>query len=81
MAKEDFWHALGRWSGPIRQLWRISGMLWEDGQAPSDSCGGGNADLLQEDGQAPSDSCGEFLACSGKMVRPKSVDFWSALER
>ncbi|KAL5463569.1 hypothetical protein EMCRGX_G032477 [Ephydatia muelleri] len=69
--KEDFWHALGRWSGPIRQLWRISGMLWEDGQAPSDSCGGGNADLLQEDGQAPSDSCGEFLACSGKMVRPK----------
>eukprot|EP00731_Ephydatia_muelleri_P038537 Em0798g1a len=65
MAKEDFWHALGRWSGPIRQLWRISGMLWEDGQAPSDSCGGGNADLLQEDdGQAQ--VCG-FLECSGKI--------------
>ena len=31
-AVENFCSALGRWSGPIRQLWRISGVLWEDGQ-------------------------------------------------
>ena len=36
----DFWSVLGRWSGPIRQLWRIAGLVQEDGQAPSDGCGG-----------------------------------------
>ena len=39
-AMEDCWLVPGRWSGSIRQLWRISGLLQDDGQAPSDGCGG-----------------------------------------
>ncbi|KAL5516622.1 hypothetical protein EMCRGX_G002006 [Ephydatia muelleri] len=76
MAVEDFWLAAGRWSGPIRQLWRISGMLWEDGQAPSDSCG----EFLACSGRWSGPN-GGFLACSGKMVMSRTEDFWSALGR
>ena len=66
-AMEDFWSALGRWSGPIRQLWKISGLLQEDGQAPSDCCQWRISGMLWEDGQVQ--YCG-FSECSEKMIRP-----------
>ena len=64
---EDFWSALGRCSGPIRQLWRIAGLLQENGHVQYPVLCGFLEFSGKVDCQAPSDS---FLEFFGKLVIP-----------
>eukprot|EP00731_Ephydatia_muelleri_P004859 Em0002g1035a len=74
----DFWSVLGRWSSPIRQLWRIAGLVQEDGHVQYPVLCGFLEFSGKVDCQAPSDS---FLEFFGKLVIPIPFHCTSAVSQ